>query len=221
MKVCYDKCGSQLRSMAEYPIAPTERVLAGQVVMLVNGRVVPAERRMCEPILGIAGEDHTGKQDALNSRAVGESILIYDSPMAVCESPAPEVIAAGGERGCVIAGEGLCGDFADNAFAGEIAVLTAGGQDIADGIGTAYEICASHGADRRIFLAGMHGTPLPGDRFAILPPLLFSGGVLDEERQRLALSDTCPLSLRVIGRDAARKRIFMLARRHVLAVSGI
>ncbi|MBQ3096119.1 MAG: hypothetical protein IJC53_06785 [Clostridia bacterium] len=221
MKVCYDKCGSQLRSMAEYPIDPAQRVMAGQVVCMRQGRVVPAGRKECGCILGVAVEDHTGQRDVLDPRATGTHILVYDSPTAVCESPAPETVAQGGDTGRIFAGEGFGGNFADGAFAGGLAVLTARGEDsrLLSCVGTVFEITDSCGANRSLAVTGLEGMPTAGDRFAILPPVLFSGGVLDEEGRALDLSDTCDLSLRIIGADAARRRIFTLARRHCLAVS--
>ncbi|MBR6556519.1 MAG: hypothetical protein IKT60_03720 [Clostridia bacterium] len=221
MKVCYDKCGSQLRSMAEYPIDPAQRVMAGQVVCLRQGRVVPAERAECGCILGVAGEDHTGQRDILDPRATGTHILVYDSPMAVCESPAPEAVARGGDAGCIWLGEGFSGGFADGAFAGGYAVLTAKAEDseMIASVGTAFQIADSCGTEKSLTVTGMLGMPAKGDRFAILPPVLFSGGVLDETGSVLNLLETCDLSLRIIGGDAARRRIFTLARRHCLAVS--
>ena len=221
MKVCYDKCGSQLRSMAEYPIDPVQRVMAGQVVCLQQGRVVPAGRAECGCILGIAGEDHTGQRDVLDPRATGTHILVYDSPMAVCECPAPETVARGGDTGCILAGEGFADGFADGAFTGGYAVLTARGEEseLVSPVGTAFRITDSCGRGKSLAVTGMQGIPSKGDRFAILPPVLFSGGVLDVTGSALDLSETCDLSLRIIGGDAARRRIFMLARRHCLAVS--
>lgn len=221
MKVCYDKCGTQLRSMAEYPIDPAERVMAGQVVCLRQGRVVPAGRRESGCILGIAGEDHTGRRDVLDPRAAGTHILVYDSPMAVCECPAPETVARGGDTGCILLDEGFFGDFADGAFAGGYAVLTACGEEseIASPVGSVFRITDSCGAGKSLAVTGMLGVPSKGDRFAILPPVLFYGGVLDETGSALDLSENCDLSLRIIGGDAARRRIFTLARRHCLAVS--
>ena len=69
-----------------YPIAYNTAISSGQVVKLSAGKVVSAVAAETSPILGIAAENHPGVPDALNYRANGPEILVYDSPELIFEN---------------------------------------------------------------------------------------------------------------------------------------
>lgn len=209
MKVCYDKCGSQLRSLCEYPIDRERDIRRGQVVCIRQGRVVLAQRRQEGAVLGIAGEDHTGKADVFCPRSNGGSILVYDSPTAVCECPAPELTVTAGGIGCLRVGEGLHLPRPD-ALMGAT-VIPVGRGDCA--------FLVQHACEGELELCSPH-TFCEGERVCILPPVLFCGGVLDAARSALSLDDSCGLSYRVVGTDSARRRVFLMARRHAFAAGN-
>ena len=63
-----------------YPVGTSTALSAGEVVKLSAGLVVAAAANETGPILGIAAENHPGSADALNVRANGAEILVYDNP---------------------------------------------------------------------------------------------------------------------------------------------
>ena len=59
--------GEEVIHARSYPVASATAIVAGQVVQLSAGKVVPAIAAQTGAILGIAGEDHPGTADMLNS----------------------------------------------------------------------------------------------------------------------------------------------------------
>jgi len=62
----------------EYDIAKTTAIKAGQVVKLSEGLVVAATAAETGAILGVAKENHSGAEDAINPRSNGTKILGHD-----------------------------------------------------------------------------------------------------------------------------------------------
>ena len=77
-----------------YEIDKATNVTAGAVVKLSGGKVVLAAAGETGPILGIAAENHPGADDAMNLRANGTEILVYDNPELIFECKAPEFAAS-------------------------------------------------------------------------------------------------------------------------------
>lgn len=209
MRQIMDVCGEMIHSEREYDIAPETKVLAGQVVKLAEGLVVPAGAGETGAILGYAAENHTGADDVLNPRAKGGRIVVQDAPGAVAESPAPVLTATGGTETTITVG-GMAA-FAANAFKG-------GYVKGADGY--VRRITASAVANNVLTLTVESGTaPAEGDRFVLFPPVGFTGGNLDPEGRKLVLSATAALPLMVMGRDETGNMIWTVATKHMLAAA--
>lgn len=80
----------------EYDIAKTTAIKAGQVVKLAEGLVVAATAAETGAILGVAKENHSGAEDAINPRSNGTKILVYDDPGMIMRCKAPVMAATSG-----------------------------------------------------------------------------------------------------------------------------
>lgn len=80
----------------EYDIAKTTAIKAGQVVKLAEGLVVAATAAETGAILGVAKENHSGAEDAINPRSNGAKILVYDDPGMIMRCKAPVMAATSG-----------------------------------------------------------------------------------------------------------------------------
>lgn len=222
MTVSYDKSGAQVMSLTEYDIASSTEIKAGQPVKISAGKIVLVDAAETGAIIGIAAENHSGAADALDSRANGARIFVYDSPTAICESAAPEITATGGSATTIVSSGGLSSSLSNDALIGGYAVLTEKGisSTITDAEGTVYAISGSVGSTSTLTVATVAGGVTAGDKFAILPPVLFSGGNFDTNRLKLVLSSTAALPIRVVGVDTVRCKIFTEARLHSLANSA-
>ena len=89
-----------------YPIAAATAISAGEVVKLSAGLVVAAAAAETGAILGIAAENHPGTADALNARANGTEILVYDNPELIFECPVPVIAAASGSATTIVPDSG-------------------------------------------------------------------------------------------------------------------
>lgn len=201
-----DVTGAVLHSSREYDIAPETAVTVGQLVKLSAGKVAAADKAETGAVLGVALENHSGTEDALNPRGAGKSILVADSPTAVLACTAPVLKATGGTSTTVTASAAA---FAANAFKGGFIK----GPD-----GVVREVTASSVASGVLTLTVEEGAvPAEGDEITVFPPRGFSGGNLTEDGRKLVLSATAALPLVVMGRDEDKDEIRLVYTKHVLA----
>ena len=208
--------GGVLMSMREYDIAETTVIKPGQVVQLSGGLVAAAAAAQTGAVLGIAAEGHAGAEDALNPRANGTKILVYDDPDLVFRCQAPVGTAGAGSTATTVVIGGL-GAFAADDFNGGWLVLLEKGADSTntDPVGTARHItdfAITSGTGTFTVPAG--GTASAGDKFAVFPPVGFAKGKLSADAMALVLTDTAALALKVVGRKGGD--ILMMARKHAL-----
>ena len=108
----------------KYPIAAATAITAGEVVKLVNGLVVASAAAAAAAILGVAAENHPGTADALNPRANGKEILVYDNPELIFECPVSEITAASGSATTIVPANGdVDASSANDAFNNSVLVL--------------------------------------------------------------------------------------------------
>ena len=216
MKIHQLTDGGVLKSAREYDIAANTAVHAGQVVALSGGLVIPAVAAQTGAILGIAAETHTGVTDAINPRANGTKIMVWDAPNLIMKCAAPRITAASGSTTTLVAA--TLATFAANDFTGGYVRLVekAEGSTNADAIGQVRRITAS-AADTKTFTLESGGTPVAGDVYEVFPPLGFAKGNLDAELSGLSLAATAALALKVVGHDRDLGYINMMAGKHFLA----
>ena len=207
-------------SAREYDIKADTEIAAGQVVKLSEGLVVAAEADETGAVLGVAGESHSGSADALDTRANGKKIMVYDDPDLVMQCKAPEIeAAAGGSEETLVASE--LATFADGDFTGGHVKLVRKAEDSAnaDEIGSVRRITGFAASEKKFTLeAG--GTPAAGDVYAVFPPVGFAKGNLSADRASIVLTATAELPLKVIGRDESLDKINLIAGKHVFAVNS-
>lgn len=215
MKAFQKVDGGVMLSCREYDIAPTTAITPGQVVCITEGLVTAAKAAQTTPILGIAGESHSGQVDALNPRANGNKILVYDDPDLISACKAPEGTATGGTATTVVIG-GLAAFSADDFNGGYLKLISkAEGSTNTDAIGTCKRIndfAISDGTGT--FTVDRGATAAAGDVFAIYPPVGFAKGNLDTAGHALVLTATAALAIKVVGRKG--DDIMLMAKKHVL-----
>ncbi len=214
--------GQVLISAREYDIAYNTAVKAGQVVALSEGLVTVAAANITTQILGIAAENHSGVADALDPRANGTKILVYDDPMLIFQCPVPIAAATGGSATTMTAS--TLAAFSNDDFNGGYIMLVekAEGSTNTDVVGkvdriTDYAYTSSGTVST--FTKASGGTPYAGDKYAIFPPIGFKKGNLDSTtRDKLVLTATASLPIKVVGMDIERGLVNMMALLHTLGV---
>lgn len=213
--------GQVLLSAREYDIAKDTVILVGQVVCLAAGLVVLASAAQSGAILGIAAENHRGVNDPLDPRSDGERIKVFDDPAMVMQCHAPRFTATGGTATTITAT--TLGAFANGDFNGGYIKLVkkAEGSANTDAIGTVKRISAyayNSSGTVSTFTVAEGSIANAGDEYELFPPIGFKKGNLDADREKLVLSATANLSLKVVGHDRIQGCINMMANTHVLGV---
>lgn len=214
MKPFQNADGGVIQSVRTYDIAPDTVVEEGQVVILSGGLVTKAAAGETGLILGVAAESHSGAADALNPRANGKEIMVFDSPTLIMRCKAPLLTATGGSATTFV-----CTDlaaFADNDFKGGFIRLVSKGEESTntDAVGTVREISASAGSSKT-FTINEGGTICAGDVYELYPPIGLQAGNLDTDRQGIVYSSTAELSLKVV-QNSRDGYIGLMAQKHVL-----
>lgn len=207
-----------------YPIAYNTAIKAGQVVKLSAGLVVTAIAAETGAILGIAAENHPGTSDALNSRANGTEILVYDNPELIFECPAPVIAAASGSATTIVPADGdVAAAAANDAFNDSILVLIKKAADSTntDPVGKHIPI-TDYTASGTIIAKASGGTPSAGDKYEVYPKLGAAvGGIatLDStDKSVLVLTAKGATKIKCVGHDYDRHMIRLMAVEHSLGV---
>lgn len=214
--------GQVLKSAREYDIAYNTAIKIGQVVALSEGLVVAAAANITTQILGIAAENHSGAADALDPRANGTKIMVYDDPMLIFQSPVPVVAATGGSATTMTAN--TLGAFSNDDFNGGYIVLLAKAEgstntDVIGKVDRITDYAYNSTGTVSTFTKASGGTPYAGDKYAIFPPIGFRKGNLDSTtRDKLVLTATASLPIKVVGMDIERGKVNMMALLHTLGV---
>lgn len=217
--------GGVLSSVREYDIAAATKINRGQVVKIADGLVVAAVAAETGRILGVAAENHSGVADALNPRENGTKILVWDAPDAIFACPVPTFTATGGFATTVTAA--LSAFTGSNAFkGGYLKLISKGaGSTNTDPIGTIKRITAyAYSSSTSTFTVESGATACSGDVYALFPQIGFVGGNLDIDAsnnplgQKIVLTATANLPIKVIGRNEETDEIYVMANLHALGV---
>ena len=208
-------------SVREYDIASATAIAKGQVVEVDTGLVTACAAAQTTKIIGIAAENHTGAADALNPRSNGKKILVYDGPGLVSQCPAPRVTAAAGGSATTIVSSGtyLAAGLANDDFNGGYVRLVskAGGSENTDEIGKVRRI-TDYVTATFTFTVESGGTPAAGDVYEVFPPFGFGKGNFDTGIQKLILTATAALPVKVVSHDWEHGLVGMMASLHGLGV---
>lgn len=207
-----------------YPIAYNTAISAGEVVKLTNGLVVAASAAETGPILGIAAENHPGTADALNIRANGTEILVYDNPELIFECPAPVIAAASGSATTIVPAAGdVDANAANDAFNNSVLVLIekAASSSNTDYIGK-HIVITDYTASGTVITKASGGTPSEGDKYELYPLIGAAvGGIasLDSSTlSKLVLTAKGATKIKCVGHDYDRHMIRLMAVEHSLGV---
>ena len=202
-----------------YPIAAATAVSAGQVVKLVNGLVVAAAAAETGAILGIAAENHPGAADALNLRADGTEIMVFDNPALIFECPVPVIAAASGSATTIVPAAGdVASTVADDGYNNAVLVLIQKAAESAntDPIGKHITV-TDYTKSGTVITKASGGTPSAGDKYEMYPALGSAIGGLDADTlSRLTVSATGATAIKVVGHDFDRGMIRCMAVKHAL-----
>lgn len=215
MKAFQNLDGGVIMSVREYDIAYNTAIKAGQVVALSGGLVVAAAANITTAILGIAAEDHGGAADALNPRANGTKIMVFDSPHLVMRQKAPQLTATGGSITTFVS-TSMAAFANDDLNGGFIKLVEKGANsENTDPIGAVREITDHVGADKTLTISS-GGKVCSGDVYEIYPPIGFAKGNLDSDRQAVVLTATAALPLQVV-QNARDGYLGLMAKLHAFA----
>jgi len=192
-----------------YPIAYNTAISAGAVVKLSAGLVVLAAANESGAILGIAAENHPGAADALNLRANGTEILVYDNPELVFECPAPTFAASGGSATTVTAATSAVASTTADIFNGGFLVSPKGNKRAITDFANA--------SSTNTFTVPSGETAAASDVYTCYPPVGFITGYrLNTTFDGLILSNTGLSNIKVVGYDFERKMVRLMAVLHAL-----
>lgn len=194
-----------------YPVGTSTALSAGEVVKLSAGLVVAAAANETGPILGIAAENHPGSADALNPRANGAEILVYDNPDLVFECPAPTFEASGGSATTVTTTTSDVAVTTADAFNGGFLVSPKGNKRaISD---------YANSTTTNTFTVASGETAADGDVYTLYPQIgAKAGWRLDATSlSKIVLDATGCTAIKVIGHDFDRKMVKFKAYFHALA----
>lgn len=221
MKLYQKADGGVLKSVREYDIAASTAIKRGQVVKLTEGLVIAASASENGRILGVAMENHSGAADALDPRANGTKILVCDAPDAIFACPVPVVTASGGSATTVTAST-LAAFSNDDFNGGYLKLIEKGaGSTNTDPIGTVKRItdyAYNSTGTVSTFTVASGATACSGDKFELYPPRGFAKGNLDSGIEKLILTATAGLPLKVVGRNEDASEIYLMANAHFLGV---
>jgi hypothetical protein len=197
-----------------YPIAAAAAISAGEVVQLSGGLVIAAVASQTGPILGIAAENHPGVADALNVRANGTEILVYDNPELIFECPAPTFKASGGTATTVTAAAADVAMATADAFNGGYLVSPKGNKRAVTDFASANSVAT--------FTVPSGETPAADDEYTLYPPIgCAAGWRLDADTlSKIVLSATGCTKLKVVGHDFDRGMVRLMAVEHSLGVES-
>ena len=197
-----------------YPIAYNTAISAGEVVQLSGGLVVAAAANQTNPILGIAAENHPGVADALNVRANGTEILIYDNPELVFECPAPTFAASGGTATTVTTTTTDVATTSADAFNGGFLVSPKGNRRAITDF--------ANNSTTNTFTVPSGETAADGDVYTLYPQIgCAAGWRLDATTlSKIVLTATGATKLKVVGHDFDRGMIRLMAVEHALGVEN-
>ncbi len=207
-----------------YPIAYNTAITAGEVVKLVNGLVVASDAAAAAAILGIAAENHPGTSDALNPRANGTEILVYDNPDLIFECPAPVIAAASGSATTIVPDSGeVDANAADDAFnyCELVLISKAANSTNTDPVGKHITV-TDYAKTGTIITKASGGTPSAGDKYEVYPKIGAPvGGIaaLDSTTlSKLVVSTKGATKIKCVGHDFDRHMIRLMAVEHSLGV---
>lgn len=209
-------------SARNYSIAANTAVAAGQVVKLSGGLVVCALAAETGAILGIAAENHPGTADALNARANGTEIMVYDNPELIFECPVPCVEAASGTATTLVPKSGdIAAAAANDAYNGGMLVLKskAEASTNTDAVGK-QDIITDYTASGTVIAKNSGGTPAAGDVYELYPPIGSAVCALDTGISKLIVSAAGCTKIKVVGHEYARHMLRCMAVEHTLGVEN-
>lgn len=207
--------GGVLVSAREYDIAANTKIYAGQVVTLANGLVTAQTAAGTGAVLGVAAETHTGTPDPFNLRNDGVKIKVFDAPGQVFRCPAPVVAATGGTATTITANLAGAADVYNGGWLK--LVKKAEGSTNPDAVGTMYRITDFATTDGTgTFTKESGSVPFAGDEYALFMPVGFEGGNLSAGGDKIVVTATASIPLRVIGRIEETDEITVIAAKHLL-----
>jgi len=209
--------GGEIYSAREYDIASATEIKEGQIVKLSEGLVVAASTTETGAILGIAAENHSGSADALDPRANGTKIKVYDAEDLVMACPAVVVEATGGSTTTVTTDE-LGAYSADDWNGGYLKLVAkAANSTNADPIGTVKRITDyAYAASGTVstFTVATGATAVDGDKFELYPPMGLAKFALDSSIKKVVATGVSATSLKACGRIESTSEVLYKAASH-------
>ena len=198
MKFLYGLSGAGVPVIRDFEIDSKAEIYTGEVVTLTDGGVIG---KGCNGlVLGVAAEDHTGKNDILNERNNAGKLRVDITKDGVYSVPASKLTVSKKGTGTSI----VCPfDMEGANLAGAKLILTAKGENSenTDSVGTERKIgSVSYSDGVATFTVNDGGISCTGDVYALIPPYGYKGSVADDCKS-FSCNSAGGITLTVAGYD--------------------
>ena len=197
MKFLYGLGGANVPVIKEFELSnPAEAIEAGQALKCTSRGLVG--KNVDGKYIGVAAEDHSGKEDILNPRANGNKIRVDITKDAVYSVPMMKLTAVANGSPITFVCPG--GYVTGNHLVFSLMLISKGeGSTNTDAVGTIRKIdnVTSSGSNY-VYEIETGGTTCEGDVYAVVPYVGFIGGVDNSYKGMDFCSDT-GTELTVVG----------------------
>ena len=189
MKFLYGLGGANVPVIKEFELSnPNEAIGAGEALKCTNRGLVG--KNVDGKYIGVAAEDHSGKEDILNPRANGNKIRIDITKDAVYSVPMMKLTAVADGSPITFVCEG--GFITGNHTTFSLMLISKGeGSTNTDAVGSIRKIdYVNTSSSNYVYEIETGSTPCIGDVYALVPYVGFKGGVDNSYKGMEFCSDT-------------------------------
>ncbi|MBQ8759517.1 MAG: hypothetical protein IJZ20_07475 [Clostridia bacterium] len=197
MKFLYGLGGANVPVIKEFELSnASEAIEAGQALKCTNRGLVG--KNVTGEYIGVAAEDHSGKEDLLNPRANGKKIRIDITKNGVYSVPAMRLTAVENGTSTTLVCENS-GYVTGNLTLFSLMLVAKGeGSTNTDSIGKVRKISDITTGTNYTYEIEEGGVTCKGDVYAVIPYVGFIGGV-DYDYKGMNLTDDLDAALMVTG----------------------
>ena len=198
MNYSFNLAGGILPVIKDFNIQKNTEVKSGKVVFIDENGIVNTEKR--GTLLGVCGEDHSGKCDILNARANGNWVRVDITKDAVYSMDCPvfEAVSEGSETTFICAKAQ-----ADAKVKGALVLIEKGADSTnSDYIGKERKIVsASVNGDNTVITLEEGSKTFAGDKYAFVPMAGFKGYVNETDNGFCAVKKADAPQMTVVCTD--------------------
>ena len=214
MKFLYGLGGANIPVIKEFEISKNMKIEAGGVIRCTTDGVL--SHSAVGSCIGVAAEDHSGKEDILNKRANGTKLRVDITKDAVYSVPAPRVTAVTGTKNsftCAATG------ISNNLSNGYVVLVQKGeNSENTDSVGVRRRIdSVTISSGTATFNVTSGAKISQGDIYAIIPYVGFKGMVAEDHKNFACTGSSVVCNLYVIRGDEKTCELEVLLEKDYIA----